>query len=66
MSGGPFPARSLTADRQALAALRAPALEDESPVLRAHAHQKSVRPFAVARIGLERALSLHAQYFPSI
>jgi hypothetical protein len=25
-----------------------------------------VRPLAVARIGLERALSLHAQDFPSI
>ena len=65
-SAGPFSARSLTADRQTLAAFRAPALEDQTPVLRAHAHQESVRPFAVARIGLERALSLHAQYFPSI
>ena len=51
--------RSLTADRQTLAAFRPPALEDQTPVLRAHAHQESVRPFAMARIGLERALSLH-------
>ena len=60
------PARSLTADRQTLAAFRAPALEDETSVLRAHPHQESVRPFAVAIVGLERALSLHAQDFPSI
>jgi len=58
--------RSLTADRQTLAAFRAPALEDETSVLGAHPHQESVRPFAVARIGLERPLSLHARYFPSI
>jgi hypothetical protein len=63
---GDCPVRSLTADRQTLAAFRPPALEDQTPVLRAHAHQESVRPLAVARIGLERALSLHAQYFPSI
>jgi len=65
-AGAKTPGRSLTADRQTLAAFRTPALEDETPVFRAHAHQESVRPFAVARIGLERALSLHAQYFPSI
>ena len=64
--GGACPVRSLTADRQTFAAFRPSALEDETPVLRAHAHQESVRSFAVARIGLERALSLHARYFPSI
>jgi len=47
------------ADGQALAAFRASALEDQSPVLCAHAHEKPVGPPTVAVVRLERALSLH-------
>jgi hypothetical protein len=49
----------LAADRQTLPSLGAPALEDETSVLRAHADQKTVCPLAVPIVGLERALSLH-------
>lgn len=46
------------ADGQTLAALRAAAFQNQTPVLRAHADQKAVRPLAVARIRLKRANSL--------
>ena len=51
------------ADRQALAALRAAALQDETPVLGGHPHEKTVRARAVARIWLKRSLTLHADPF---
>src|SRR5262245_58820443 len=51
--------RLFAADRQTFAAFGTAALEHQSAVLRAHPHQKPVRPLAAARVGLERALSLH-------
>jgi hypothetical protein len=41
------------ADRQTLAPLGAAALQDETPVLGGHAHEKTVRPRAMARIWLK-------------
>ncbi len=41
---------------QALSALRAAPLENEPPVLGAHANQKAVRPLAATAIGLKSAL----------
>ena len=49
----------LGADGQPLAALRAPAFEDETTILRTHPHQKTVRPAAVAPVGLKCAFTLH-------
>ena len=49
----------LAADRQPLAAFGAPAFQNGSSVLGAHPHQKSVRPFPVARIRLKCAFPLH-------
>lgn len=49
----------LGADGQTLAALRAPALEDQTAVLRAHPYQEPVRPLATPLIRLERSLPLH-------
>ena len=49
----------LAADRQALAALGAAALEHQPAVLRAHPHEKPVGPCATTRVRLERALALH-------
>ena len=40
-------------------AFRATAFEDQSPILGAHAHQKSMGPLAVASIRLERTLAFH-------
>jgi hypothetical protein len=51
------------ADRQALATLGAAALQDETPVLGGHPHEKTVRACAVARIWLKRSLTLHADPF---
>jgi hypothetical protein len=51
----------LAADRQTLPSFGAPPLQDETPVLRAHADEKTVCPLAVPIVGLERALSLHAR-----
>ena len=46
------------ADGQTLAALRAAAFQDKTPVFRAHTDQEAVRPLAAARIRLKRANSL--------
>src|SRR5262249_33130663 len=48
----------LAADREPLATLGAAAFQHQAAVLRAHSDQKTMRPLAVARIGLERANSL--------
>ena len=48
----------LAADREALSPLRAAALQHQAAILRAHAHQKSVRLLAVARVGLKRPNAL--------
>ena len=54
----------LAADGQPFTAFRAAALQHEASILRAHAHQKPMRPLPVARIGLKRADSL-GHGFPS-
>ena len=57
---GPAQAQRLfAADRQALPALGAAALQDESPVFRAHANQKSMCTAAAAFIRLESPLPFH-------
>src|SRR5262249_15914593 len=48
----------LAADREPLATLGAAAFQHQAAVLRAHSDQKTMRPLAVARIGLERPNSL--------
>jgi hypothetical protein len=48
------------ADRQPLPAFRAPALEHQSPVFRAHPDEKPVRPAPVTPVRLKRSLALHA------
>jgi hypothetical protein len=48
----------LAADGEALAALGAPALQDQAAVLGAHAHQKPMRLLAVTRVGLKSPDSL--------
>jgi hypothetical protein len=47
------------AHRQAFTALRTPAFEHQPAILRTHTNQKAVRPLAMARIRLKRALPLH-------
>lgn len=56
--------RLLVADREALAALCAPAPEHEAPVLRAHPDQKSVRPAPASAVRLKRPFSLHLPLVP--
>ena len=51
----------LAGDRQSFPALRAAPFQDESSILRAHADEKSVRPFPVARVGLKRAFTFHGE-----
>ena len=46
-------------DRQPFAPLGAPALQDQTPVFRAHANQKPVRLAATAPVGLKCALAFH-------
>jgi hypothetical protein len=48
------------ADRQPLAALRAPALEDQTAVFRAHPDEEPMRPLPVTPVRLKRSLALHA------
>ena len=48
------------ADREPLAPLGAPALQDQPAIFRAHPHQKSMRALAVSGVGLERPFPLHA------
>jgi len=55
----PAPSLLFAADRQTFAPLGAAPLEDQTTVFRAHSHKKTMGPFAVTRIGLERTLSLH-------
>ena len=50
---------SFAADGQSFAALCAATLQDQTPVLGAHADQKSVSFAAVTSVGLKRALTLH-------
>jgi hypothetical protein len=50
----------LPADAQALAPLRAAALEHEPTVLCAHTDEKPVSPATMPRVWLERPLTLHA------
>ena len=55
----------LVTHSEPLPALRPAALEHQTPVLGAHAHEKAVRPFAAPRVGLKRALALRHE-IPSL
>jgi hypothetical protein len=48
----------LAADREALSALRSAAFQDQTAILGAHTHEKSMRFLAVARVGLKSPDSL--------
>jgi hypothetical protein len=62
--GGLRRPRLFAANRQTLPALGAPALQNETPVLGCHPHEKPVRARPVARIWLKRSLALcHADPF---
>ena len=47
------------ADGQPLTAFCAAPFQDQTAILGAHAHEKSVRPLTVASIRLERTLAFH-------
>ncbi len=49
-----------TADCKTFTAFRATTFQDQTAVLRAHAHQEPVRPLAAAGIWLECALAFHS------
>jgi hypothetical protein len=46
-------------DGQPFAAFRTAAFQNQPPVLRAHADEKSVRTLAAARVRLKRAFTFH-------
>ena len=57
-----LPGRELqlfVADREALATLGATPFQHETPVFRAHPHEKTMRARAAPRVGLERPFPLH-------
>jgi hypothetical protein len=53
------PVELFAADRKPLAAFRASAFQHQSAVLRAHPHQKPMRPPTMTRVRLKCALALH-------